>query len=274
MRSPSACNGPPRPPADPASSVATACSKASLSGVKGLYHSNAVDCVTQFALVATCARLSEAALLAVLDSLLEGFPFQLLGFHSDNGSEYINRTVAEVLEKLRIEFTQSRPRHRTDNALVETNNSAIVRKHRGYTPIPQRYAVPVNAFCRDCLNPYVNFHRPCFFAETFTDATGKLRKRYPYAHLLTPYDQLKSLPDAHQFLKPGSTFAQLEAKAAQLSDNDAARALNDARTRLCQAIHARPQRRACGQPPPTTAPTPDCRRNRCAEQQRTKINRL
>ena len=63
-------------------------------------------------------------------------------------------------------------------------------------------------------------------------------------HLMTPYDKLKSLPNAHHFLKPGITFAQLDAVVATLSDNDAARAMNDARSRLFQVIHARPQRRA------------------------------
>lgn len=58
-------------------------------GVKGLYHINAVDCVTQFEIVATCERLSEAYLLPVIDALLASFPFKILGFHADNGSEYI-----------------------------------------------------------------------------------------------------------------------------------------------------------------------------------------
>ena len=39
----------------------------------------------------------------------------VLGFHADNGSEYINYTVAKLLDKLRIEFTKSRPRHSNDN---------------------------------------------------------------------------------------------------------------------------------------------------------------
>ena len=40
--------------------------------------------------VATCEKISEAFLLPVIRQLLEGFPFVILGFHSDNGSEYIN----------------------------------------------------------------------------------------------------------------------------------------------------------------------------------------
>src|SRR4030065_480760 len=49
-------------------------------GVKGLYHINAVDCVTQFEIVATCERLSEAYLLPVIETLLASFPFRILGF--------------------------------------------------------------------------------------------------------------------------------------------------------------------------------------------------
>ena len=132
-----------------------------LDGVKGLYHINAVDCVTQYEVVATCERISEAFLIPVLEELLTSFPFVILGFHVDNGSEYINRHVAELLNKLLIEeLTKSRSRQSNDNALAESKNGAVVRKHFGYSHIPQRFATLVNAFCREHLNPYVNFHRP------------------------------------------------------------------------------------------------------------------
>ncbi len=210
-----------------------------LDGVKGLYHINAVDCVTQFEIIATCERLSEAYLMPVIEALLESFPFPILGFHADNGSEYINQTVAELLEKLRVEFTKSRPRHSNDNGLAETKNGAIVRKHLGYSHIPSRFATEVNAFCRDYLNPYVNFHRPCFFPESVTDAKGKIRKRYRLKDLCTPYEKLKSLPDAARYLKPGITFDQLEKTAHALTDNEAARLLNEARKKLFQSIQRR-----------------------------------
>jgi hypothetical protein len=67
-----------------------------------------------------------------------------------------------MLEKLRVEFTKSRPRHSNDNALAESKNAAVVRKHLGYEHIPQQFAAKVNAFCAGFLNPYVNFHRPVF----------------------------------------------------------------------------------------------------------------
>ena len=209
-------------------------------GVKGVYHINAVDCVTQYEGVATCERISEAFLIPVLEALLESFPFVIKGFHTDNGSEYINHHVAKLLNKLLIEEqTKSRSRHSNDNAQAESKNGAIVRKHLGYSHIPQRFAALVNAFCCDHLNPYVNFHRPCLFAETITDDKGRSRKRYPYKLMMTPYEKFRSLHLAEQFLKPGITFQQLDAEARAMSDNEAAQRLNDARARLFKTIFNR-----------------------------------
>ena len=206
-------------------------------GVKGVYHINTVDCVTQYEGVATCERISEAFLLPVLEELLVSFPFVIKGFHSDNGSEYINHDVTKMLNKLLVEEqTKSRSRHCNDNALVESKNASIIRKNLGYSHIPQHFATLVNAYCRDHLNPYVNFHRPCLFAETITDAKGRQRKRYPYELMMTPYEKFKSLPNAKQFLKLGVTFAQLDLQANTMSDNDAAQRLNDARAKLFKTI--------------------------------------
>ncbi len=208
-------------------------------GVKGLYHVNAVDGVTQFEAVATCERISAVFLIPVLEELMSSFPFVIKGFHSDNGSEYINHHVARLLNKLLVEQTKSRSRHSNDNALAESKNGAIVRKHLGYSHIPQHFAALVNAFCVEHLNPYVNFHRPCFYAQTITDAKGRQRKRYAYQQMMTPYEKFKSLPDAAQFLKPGITFQQLDTQANAVSDNEAARRLNQARAIMFKSIYNR-----------------------------------
>ena len=209
-------------------------------GLKGIYHINAVDCITQFEAVATCERISEAYLIPVLEEILSSFPFVIRGFHSDNGSEYINRYVAELLNKLLIEeHTKSRSRNSNDNAQAESKNGSIVRKHFGYSHIPQRFARVVNDFCRDQLNPYINFHRPCLFPETITDAKGRQRKRYPYKLMMTPYEKLKSLTQAEQYLKPTIRFQDLDALAASISDNDSAQRLNDAKARLFKSFSNR-----------------------------------
>ncbi len=76
-----------------------------LEGIKGLYHINAVDEVTQWEVVGATAQISEAWLMPVLEAMLKQFPFQIRGFHSDNGSEFINHNVARLLNKLLVEQT-------------------------------------------------------------------------------------------------------------------------------------------------------------------------
>ncbi len=210
-----------------------------LDKVKGVYHINVVDEVTQFQFVGSVERISERHLLPVLESLLEAFPFRIRGFHSDNGSEYVNYQVAALLEKLRVgEFTKSRPRRSNDNALVESKNGTVVRKQLGYGHIPGRYAQRLDRFNRAVLSPYLNYHRPCYFPSEEIDAKGKLRKRYRRQDILTPYEKLKSVPGAAACLKEGIDFAQLDAQARALSDNEAARQLNEARDELFAAIRS------------------------------------
>jgi len=205
-------------------------------GVKGVYHINAVDEITQFEVVCTVEKISEHFLIPVLEQLLNTFPFVIKGFHSDNGSEYINKQVAKLLEKLLIEFTKSRARHTNDNALAESKNASIVRKYLGYSHIPQKWAPLMNEFNQTYLNPYINYHRPCFFAEVIVDEKGKQRKRYPYKEMMTPYEKLKSLANTSSYLKAGTTFKQLDEIAFQISDNEAAERLQKARIKLFQTI--------------------------------------
>jgi len=85
-----------------------------------------VDELPQFQVICAVEKISEAYLLPVLETIMAAFPFVILGFHSDSGSEYINlhgipgyahNQVAKLLEKLRIEQTKSRSRQTNDNAL-------------------------------------------------------------------------------------------------------------------------------------------------------------
>jgi transposase InsO family protein len=147
-------------------------------GRKGLYHINAVDQVTQWEIVAATPQISEYWLLPVLEAMLAQFPFAIRGFHSDNGSEFINYNVARMLEKLHIGQTKSRAYHTGDNGLVDTKNGAIIRKHIGYGHIGAQHAETMNRFHREHLNPYVNFHRPSAVPKILTAANGKRRRVY------------------------------------------------------------------------------------------------
>jgi transposase InsO family protein len=205
-------------------------------GVKGLYHINAVDAVTQWEIVGCTAKISEAYLLPVLEAMLHQFPFRILGFHSDNGSEYRNKDVARLLNKLLVEFTTSRPNKSSDNALVEGKNGAIIRKHIGWGHIPAGHAERVQKFYTAHFNPYLNFHRPCGFATVTVDARGKRQRLYQPAHYATPYEKLRSLPDAETYLKPGLDFAQLDRIAAVSSDTECALKMHRAKVVLLRKV--------------------------------------
>jgi hypothetical protein len=212
-----------------------------LDGIKGLYHINAVDCVTQWQVVASVQAISEAHLLGVIEQMLAQFPFEILGFHADNGSEYVNHKVARMLDKLRIEFTRSRPRHSNDNGLAETKNGAVVRKEFGYEHIHRRHAARFDTYCREYLNPFLNFHRPCLFATELADPNkpGRIKRVYRPRDAMTPLDKLASLPDAASFLRPDVTLLDLQQLARALTDVQAAEELGEARQTLFRRVPAR-----------------------------------
>jgi transposase InsO family protein len=201
-------------------------------GAKGVYHINAVDTVTQWQVVGCASKISEAYLLPVLEAVLAQFPFTVLGFHVDNGSEYINHRVAKMLDKLHAEFTKSRACRSQDNALVEGKNGAVVRKLIGYGYIAGEHAEAIGKFYTRHLNPYLNFHRPCGFATVSLDERGKRRRQYKTEDYRTPLEKLQSLERAEQYLKPGLHLAELEREALAMSDTECARQMNAAKSRL------------------------------------------
>jgi transposase InsO family protein len=203
-------------------------------GRKGLFHINAVDQVTQWEIVAATPQISEFWLLPVLEALLEQFPFLIRGFHSDNGSEFINYNVAHLLEKLLIEQTKSRAHHSGDNGLVETKNGAIIRKHIGFGHIGAQHAEAMNQFHRDHLNPYVNFHRPCAVPKVLTAANGKRRR--VYLRWATPFEMFRELPGCEKHLRPHITLAELDRFVQTQSDTEAALAMQRAKRKLFQSF--------------------------------------
>ena len=208
-----------------------------LEKTKGVYHITAVDEVTQWQVMGATEQISEAYLLPVLEAMLEQFPFAIRGFHSDNGSEFINERVATLLEKLLVEQTKSRPRRSNDNGLVECKNGAVVRKHMGYGYIAAEHAEAINEFYREQFNPYLNFHRPCGVPEVKTNKKGKERRVYRlYA---TPWEILRQLPDVARHLQEGLTVEGLNQVAALMSDTQAARQMQAAKRKLFARLNRR-----------------------------------
>ncbi len=204
-----------------------------LDGVKGVYHITCVDAVSQWQVQACTQGISEAFLLPVLALVIAQFPFAIEGFHSDNGSEYINGRVAALLEKLRIEQTKSRSRHSNDNALAESKNASVVRRHMGYSHIPQKYAQPINTFYQEVFNPWLNLHRPCMFATELVSPKGKIIKRYRHGDVKTPLECLALLSAKGLVrFKAGITLQLLQDQADTQTDLCAAQAMQKAKAAL------------------------------------------
>jgi len=116
-----------------------------------------------------------------------------------------------------------------------------VRKAFGYEHIPRRHPGRFNTFCREYLNPFLNFHRPCLYATELADPKkpGRIKRVYRPRDAMTPLDKLASLPEAASFLRPGITLEDLHAQARALTDIQAAEELNAARAALFRRVPAR-----------------------------------
>ena len=202
----------------------------------GVYHINTVDEATQWEVVGATETLEHKNLVPLLKKLIKKYPFKIINFHADNGSEYINKYVAELLNELLIELTKSRPRHSNDNALVETKNGSVIRKWIGYGHIKQKYADELNRFYFGCFNEYLNFHRPCAFPTQKIDRKGKIKKVYNHKDYMIPYEKLKNLPEAEKFLKDGITFKKLDIIAMRYTDNEMAEKVQAKRSKMFERI--------------------------------------
>ena len=213
-------------------------------GVKGVYHINAVDEVTQWQVVGAVSAITQTHLEPVLQGILAQFPFSIRGFHSDNGSEFINQSVADLLKRLLIEQTKSRPRKSNDNGLVESKNGAVIRKHMGYGYIAAAHAEDIHAFYQRWFNPYLNFHRPCGQPERITDPDGK--EKYVYRRYATPWEVLRelsqALPEGQSYLKPTLGIPLLDQMVKTHSDTESARRMQEAKRKLFLGF--RPERKS------------------------------
>jgi len=212
-------------------------------GMKGVYHITCVDSISQWQVEACVQGISEAFLLPVLEMVIEQFPFVIEGFHSDNGSEYINHKVAKMLEKLRIEQAKSRSRQSNDNALAESKNASVVRKHMGYAHIPKKHAQPINDFYQKCFNPWLNLHRPCMFSTNKVNDKGKVVKVYKHADVKTPLEALVKLGELGLVkFKTETMLVDLLAQSKQQTDLVAAQEMQQAKSELFASFEKQKQR--------------------------------
>ena len=110
----------------------------------------------------------------------------------------------------------------------------MIRKHIGYDYIDAGHADRINDFYRKYLNPYLNYHRPCAQADVEIDERG--RKRVRYNRYQTPLETLLALERPAQYLRQGLSINALKRIAGALSDTDAARRMQQAKSKLFEQL--------------------------------------
>ena len=106
----------------------------------------------------------------------------------------------------------------------------------GYAHIPRNKANLVNKFYNSYFNTYINYHRPSAFPKVKIDKKGKEIKYYPHDNYMTPYQKLKSLNNAKQYLKEGITFAELDKIAFGMSHTEYAQLMQKEKANLFKNI--------------------------------------
>lgn len=136
-----------------------------------------------------------AGVVAAVESVEAELPFELLGFDSDNGSEFLNHHLRDhfALRKKPVGFTRSRPYHKDDNAHVEQKNWMWPRQLLGYGRLECPMLVePINQLYRQAWGPLMNFFLPGLkLAEKWRERSH-WRKRYEPAQ--TAYQRLMKSP--------------------------------------------------------------------------------
>ncbi len=174
-------------------------------------------------------------ILSAVSDLQERFPFPLVVFDSDNGSEFINHDVANWLQARDIAQTRSRPYRKNDQATVESKNNHVVRKHAFYW----RYDTPAElALLNELwqlvslrLNFFTPTRKPIAYATT---ADGR-RKRV-YDTPATPWQRVLA-----SGLLTDEQITAMNARTAGVNPADLTRRINQLQLQLTELSRGKTQ---------------------------------
>lgn len=105
-----------------------------------LYTLTLTDIATGWTECVPLLNRSPETVLAAIKQARTAFPFPMLGLDTDNGKEFINKTMITYCEREQISFTRSRPKCSNDNGHVEQKNGAVVRKIVGHDRLVSKLA--------------------------------------------------------------------------------------------------------------------------------------
>jgi hypothetical protein len=123
---------------------------------------------------------TQEMVLAAMQRIRQQLPFPLLGIHSDNGHEFLNRRLITWCRDEGILLARSRPHHKNDNPHVEQKNWTLVRRLIGYQRLDTPWQLQwLDEFYTELLRPYNNCFQPVMkLVGKEHTAEGRLRKRY------------------------------------------------------------------------------------------------
>jgi IS30 family transposase len=126
--------------------------------------------------------------LNAVEQIKSVLPFTMLGFDSDNGSEFINHDMVAWCGKNEITFTRSREYRKNDQAHVEQKNGSIVRRIVGYNRYATSESLEILYGLYRLVRLYTNFFQPCLKLVSKERDGARVHKKYDKA--LTPYQRV------------------------------------------------------------------------------------
>ena len=133
------------------------------------------------------SKSSEEVISALIEAK-QRIPLLILGFDTDNGSEFINNALLSFCTENTIKFTRSRAYKKNDQAHVEEKNGSIIRKVIGYDRFEGLAAESALSDLYKVLRLYINYFQPSLKLESKKRDGGKVTKRYDKAK--TPYRRI------------------------------------------------------------------------------------
>ena len=200
------------------------------------------DMVTGWTENASIRNNASRWITQAVDDLQASFPFPLVSFDSDNGSEFINHDVARWLQARDIEQTRSRPYRKNDQATVESKNNHVVRKHAFYW----RYETPAELALLNEMWPLVslrlNFFTPTRKPVDYT-TTADGRRRRVYDDPKTPWQRVLDAAIVSE-----DRIAEVQARVQGVNPADLTRQINQIQTQLTTIARAKTEALTAAKP--------------------------
>jgi hypothetical protein len=160
---------------------------------------NFTDIATGWMEMVAVKNKAQRWVFAGIKAIKKRLPFPILGFDSDNGSEFINDELLRYCEKQHITFTRSRPYRKNDSCYIEQKNWSVIRRTVGYGRYDTDKELSLLNKLYGYLRLYVNFFQPVRKLVKKERIGSRIKKRYDVAQ--TPYRRVLACPDISEEIK-------------------------------------------------------------------------